>query len=327
MDMTTCDKALTALLAWNVQPSEALQEVRSGRVFKVKRADGNNLILKRVGERAHERLELQLDVLQHLACSGVPVAVPLKTTNGQQVVEVQETRFTLSPCLITDSDPEPGRWEDRILSYGQTFARLHVALASYPNVELARTTWSNDPLKECFEVCAPRLKRSLEVEQAARLSEVLDSVETEMRGALTGLPVQLIHRDLHDGNVLSSGDRVVGIVDCDHFSHGNPMMDIAYFLHHTIKWLKEPDGTMIRNEGGKQWWFSWMPNLIRAYAQARQVSERERLSLPYLMVWVMIMFANQYDKGGDRSETQLYLNLLEFVYHNRQEIGQVVLRA
>ena len=68
--------------------------------------------------------------------------------------------------------------------------------------------------------------------------------------------MQLIHRDLHDGNVICSGDQVVGIVDCDHFSFGTPMIDIAYFLHNTVKWIGEVDGTRVKNEGDKIWWLS-----------------------------------------------------------------------
>lgn len=325
--MATIKKATAALAAWNIQPHGSLKEIHPARVFKVAQMVGYDLILKDVGEYPVERLLFQFDVLQHLATSGVPVAVPLKAANGQQAAETQGTLFTLLPCLIADSDPKPGNWEERIPSYGETFARLHLALATYPNEDMARKTWSSDPLKESFDSYIPSLMCSLREDQAAKLSEIIRSMEAEMRSALEDLPMQLIHRDLHENNVIVSGDRVVGILDCDHLSFGTPMIDIAYFLHHTVKWLKDADGTMVRNEGGTRWWLSWMPRLIQAYSQVRQLSARERSSLPYVMIWVFLMFANMYCKQGNHEETQLYLDLLDFVYANRYKIEQRVLNA
>ena len=322
MNMADLSIATTVLAAWNIEPEGELKEIHPARVFRVAQMESNDLLLKDVGDTPVERLLFEFGVLEHLADSGVPVAVPLKTSDGEQVVAAQGTRFTLSPCLITDSDSEPSDWEDRLASYGEAFARLHLALASYPEDDLARKTWSSNPLKESLDRCIPRLLRSLSKEQAAKLSGVRRSIEADMRDALEDLPVQLIHRDLHAGNVLCSGDRVVGIVDCDNFSIGSPMIDIAYFLHHTVKWLAQADGTMVNNEGGTKWWLSWMPRLIQAYHQVRPLSAREMASLPYMMIWVMLMFADMYCKQGNHDEIQAYLNLLDFVAANRCTIAQ-----
>ncbi len=145
------EKALAALQAWGISQAHSLEELSPEKVFRVRRANGDDLILKLVGEGAHERLDLQFDLLRHLASQGVPVAVPLRARDGQQTVDIEGTRFTLSPCLISDDDPKPGKPEDLIRSYGKAFAQLHVSLANYPNLELAATTWKNDPLGEFLE--------------------------------------------------------------------------------------------------------------------------------------------------------------------------------
>jgi Ser/Thr protein kinase RdoA (MazF antagonist) len=321
-NMATLEDATTALAAWDIQPHGMLKEIHPQRVFKVYQKTGDDLILKDVSNQSPERLAFEFDVLQHLATKEIPVAVPLKAANNQQAVSIQGTHYTLSPCLLAEDAAEPGAWEDRIPSYGELFARLHLALASYPNTELAETTWSSDPIKESFDVCVPNLLSSLKADQATKLSEIIHSIESDMRSALADLSIQLIHRDLHDGNLLCSGDQVVGIIDCDHVSFGNPMIDIAYFLHHTIKWIQEADGTMVNNEGGTNWWFSWMPNLFRAYNEIRPLSTRDRESLPYMMIWVILKFADMYYNQENHEETQLYLNLLDFVYVNRDELAQ-----
>jgi Ser/Thr protein kinase RdoA (MazF antagonist) len=320
--MVALDEAVDALSAWGIQSSRPLKEIHPGRVFRVHPVVGDALILKDVGEHAMERLLFEIDVLKHLSNSGVPVAVPLTAAQGQCVVDALGTRFTLSPCLVKKGDPEPAGWEERIPGYGAAFARLHLALATYPTEGLAEKTWSSDPLSETYEICLPRLLGSLEREVGVPLSEKMSSIESEMRSALEGLPVQLIHRDLHDNNILCSGDRVVGFIDCDHLSLGSPIIDIAYFLQHSVKWLEEADGTMINNEGGTTWWFSWMPKLLQAYAQVRPLSSKEWASLPYVMIWVMIMVADQFKRRGDEAVTNLYLNLFDFVFFNRLRIRE-----
>jgi Ser/Thr protein kinase RdoA (MazF antagonist) len=322
--MATADEAIHALVAWNIEPCGELEQVIPHRVFKVRQKSGVSLILKDVSKQRFESLSFELDVIGHLDREGIPVAVPIKAINGQQIIDMGDVRYTLAPSLLADGAKEPGEWVDRVPSYGAIFAELHLALKSYPNAALAAKAWSSDPVGESFDQYIPNLLRSLPDQQVARLSEIASGIEGEMRRALNDLPIQLIHRDLHDGNIISSGNRVIGIVDCDHFSFGTPMIDVAYFLHHTIKWLKREDGTMVGNEDGKVWWLSWVPNLLRAYDEVRPLSARERAALPYLMVWVTVSFVDFFLKKGKREEVQLYLHLLDFVYEYRDEIARSV---
>ena len=182
--MVTVDEAVDVLNAWGIQPYRPLEEIHPSRVFKVHRVIGDALILKDVGEHAVERLLFEIDVLKHLSASGVPVAVPLKAVQGQCVVDAHETRFTLSPCLVKEGDPEPAGWEERIPGYGAAFARLHLALATYPTEGLAEKTWSSNPLSETYEVYLPRLLQSLEKDVGDHLSEKMRLIESEMRSAL-----------------------------------------------------------------------------------------------------------------------------------------------
>ena len=161
--MVTLDEVVDVLKLWGVQPNMPLEEIHPGRVFKAYQAVGDPLILKDVGEYPAERLLFEIDVLRHLSISGVPVAVPLKTVQGQRVVDTHGTCFTLSPCLLKEGDPEPAGWEERIPGYGAAFSRLHLALATYPKEGLVEKTWSSDPLSESFELL-PILVDSLKEE-------------------------------------------------------------------------------------------------------------------------------------------------------------------
>ena len=105
------------------------------------------------------------------------------------------------------------------------------------------------------------------------------------------------------------------------------MIDLAYFLHHSIKWLQEGDGTMVNNQDGLNWWLSWVPRLLQAYDRVRPLSAKERASLPYMMIWVVLMLANWYIEHGHHAEGQLYGNLFVFAHEHRHRISNVALAA
>lgn len=325
--MASLDDATEVLKSWGISPHGALEVVRPDRLFKVGQSTGDDLFLKDIGNCPPETLAFQFDVLQYLAASGLPVAVPLRSVQGHQAVSAHGTLFILIPSVVRRDAAPPSGWEDRVVSFGETIARLHLALATYPKEKVDGRTWFNDPLRETFDLYVPKLLQTLSGEQASQLASRVRGLEGEMQGALEGLPVQLIHRDLHDNHLPCSGDQVVGILECDHVSLGSPMIDLAYFLHHSIKWLQEGDGTMVNNQDGLNWWLSWVPRLLQAYDRVRPLSAKERASLPYMMIWVVLMLANWYIEHGHHAEGQLYGNLFVFAHEHRHRISNVALAA
>ena len=161
-------------------------------------------------------------------------------------------------------------------------------------------------MEEAFDGRIPKLMRTLPDAQAAVTTNALTALETDLRESLTDLPEQMIHRDCHPANVLVEGRRVVGFIDCDHLSVGSPVLDIAYFLIHLIKW--DAEDLTRRAE-----WLEELPVFLRGYVSRHPLSERERNALPCMFICVLLMFAEHFRGQGEWDAVQVELTALSFV--------------
>ena len=292
-------------------PLVPLAEIHAGRVFRVSSGRGV-FILKDLGAaQSRDRLELEHEILAHLDRQGVPVALPVRTAEGHTSVDHGGHLFTLSPSLDRPSEQIEDR-QARLQNCGQAVAELHLALALLPVDEFAGRTWHNRPVAQVFDGLLPSLGRLLPEEKAETLLEALDDLEPGMRDSLADLPVQLIHRDCHPANVLTDGREVLGFVDCDHFSIGSPVLDIAYFLIHLVKWNFGPRETVV--------WLEEITLFLQGYERKKRLNPREREALPYMMVYVLVMFAEFIAKGSDWAALDVELAAITRVHSEFQAI-------
>ncbi len=114
-------------------------------------------------------------------------------------------------------------------------------------------------------------------------------------------------------HVLMEGRDVVGFVDCDHISIGSPVLDMGYFLIHIVKWHSED---AVRTSE----WLRCIPLFLQGYDEVRRVSVREREALPYMMVYVLVMFADLFCNASHQSAARVELTALSYVVSNFNEI-------
>ena len=280
---------------------EPLTEIHEGMVFRVSSSRGV-FILKDLGAtQSRDRLELEHEILAHLDSQGVPVALPVPTAAGHASVDHDGHVFTLSRSLSSPNEQIEDR-QASLLNCGQAVAELHLALASLPVDEFAVRTWHNRPVAQVFDGLLPSLGRLLPAAKAAALQEALDDLEPGMRGSLSDLPEPLIHRDCHPENVLTDGREVLGFVDCDHFSIGSPVLDIAYFLIHLVKWNFGPRETVV--------WLEEIALFLQGYEKKKQLGQREKEALPYMMVYVLVMFAEFTARASNRAAADVELKAI-----------------
>jgi Ser/Thr protein kinase RdoA (MazF antagonist) len=92
--------------------------------------------------------------------------------------------------------------------------------------------------------------------------------ESKARAALAGLPVQLIHGDCNNGNVLLNGGRVSGFIDFDHLPVGERIYDLAYYLVHVVR------------RGGR----ASIREYVDGYDAANPLTPNERAAVPAAML-------------------------------------------
>ena len=319
--MASHQEAVDVLKYWNVVPSGTLQQIHPERVYHVQTQNGEDLLLKDLGTDYSEgRLALEFEVLQHLSTAQVPVAVPLLDKRGNPAVISGGHLFTLSPFLKPRGSAETVSWEALCKTYGMAIGDLHIALASFPTEGLVRRTWRNDPIKESFENRIPSLQQFLQGDQAAWFKRIVGEMESEMKRALADLPEQLIHRDCHPGNVLTDVVEVIGFIDCDHFSIGPRILDLAYFVIHLVKWeVHDPDKTV--------GWLHYFPLVIQGYEQRSLLSSREKSALPYMIVYVLVMFADFFYHLENEAAAKVELDALAFIHSHLDDIKRRVLES
>lgn len=306
--MASYQEAVEVLQHWNVVPSGTLREIHPERVYQVQTQKGEDLLLKDLGaNHSKDRLTLEFEVLQHLSTAQIPVAVPLLDKRGNPAVVSGGHLFTLSPFLKARGSAEAVSWEALCMRYGAAIGDLHIALASFPTEGLMHRTWRNDPMKESFEDRIPSLQRFLQGNQAVWFRRIIDDMESEMKQALADLPEQLIHRDCHPGNILTDGVEVIGFIDCDHFSLGPRLLDLAYFVVHLVKWrLYDPGQTAD--------WLHYFPLVLRGYEQRSLLSNREKAAFPYMMVYVLVLFADFFYHLKNETAAKVEVDTLAFIH-------------
>jgi Ser/Thr protein kinase RdoA (MazF antagonist) len=198
------------------------------RVFRIGVEDGPAVVAKfyRPGRWSDAAIQEEHDYAHELGALEIPVAVPLRDTDGQTLAHHHGYRVALFPMLAGEW-PEldrPGRlaWVGRFLGRIHAVGRLR-AFRHRPAVEVeelgresARLLLEQDFLPDDIAAAYERLSR-----------ELLDAVEQRML-EVPHFSLRL-HGDCHPGNVLWGQDGPA-FVDLDDARNGPAVQDIWMLL-------------------------------------------------------------------------------------------------
>ena len=254
------------------------------RVCKVS-CDGTAFVLKDISDAPNLlRLAFTRDVLAHVARSGLRVPVPLLSRSAQLAMSWEGRLYSLSEFIEAGDYPsEPELQPELFFQIGCAIARLHEALAIYPEADARSRTWREDLVGQVAEWISS-LSAGLPEHQAAVVQRVEGARGASIARALRELPEQLIHRDCHPGNILVEGTRVVGFIDCDHLCIGPRVFDLAYYAVHHLKWVTDDAAATGR-------WLANLPHLLTGYCSMERLSLAEMSALPHAMMAYHLMLA------------------------------------
>jgi Ser/Thr protein kinase RdoA (MazF antagonist) len=280
---------LQAVLAqWDIPPVTAIEAVREGHpVLKVTTV-GPAFTLKDISDTPNlPRLAFTDSVLRHVARAGLRVPIPLRSRSAQPAVSFRGRFYLLSEFIEAGEYPsEPELRAELFFQTGQAIARLHLALASYPDPAVSRQTWREDLAGRVAEWISA-LGVGLPEPQATVVKRVGRARGAAIETALQGLPEQLIHRDCHPGNILVDGTRVIGFIDCDHLCIGPRLFDLACYAVHHLKWeTDDPAAT--------QRWLTDLPYLLMGYQSRQNWSQAEAAALPYAMLAYHLLLSHWF---------------------------------
>ncbi|MBN1936295.1 MAG: phosphotransferase [Anaerolineae bacterium] len=319
--MAEIQRARDALRFWaqRIGPAAGLEAAHQNwaggeaTVWAVTTERGERFILKNVaGGPAVKRIETEYDLLRHLQASGVPVAVPILSDDGQPGVEDQGRIYLLYPLLPVDHDIPPTDIKHVYAHIGAAVARLHKALAVYPG---HIDSWTMNLPRAVFEEAIPRIRRVLTGQDAETFQQIVAALQDEMMKALENLPMQYIHGDCHGGNYLLYHGDVSGFVDLDHLPTGPRVYDIGYLLADMAK-------AQFFNNHAHQGWLDSFHCVIAGYQQENSLSRREKDALWFVMLATQVLFVDWF--FGHQKDDLARKNLAAFywIYGQRDEISR-----
>jgi Ser/Thr protein kinase RdoA (MazF antagonist) len=293
----------------DVIASKAIDEKKT--VFELTLATGQLLILKKILEGPTlEPLESEYQMLAHLHKNGVPVALPIRSDEGNSFVRQDDVIYVLTPALPRDDSFELKVYPKLYENIGRAISKLHKALATYPHTI---QSWTMDLPLRIKDELIPFIARNLTEDEYNVFDLCIAGQEPELCEGLNSLPMQHIHGDCHGGNVLLHHGDVSGFIDLDHLPNGPRIYDLSYYLADRVKNLIYEPSALVEQiqEFGKA---------IRGYESEIILTPREKDAIWHGMVVTQLLFIFGFLQHGNAEHTTKNLRVLKWICEHRKEI-------
>ncbi|WNW10277.1 aminotransferase [Pseudomonas sp. DTU_2021_1001937_2_SI_NGA_ILE_001] len=212
--------------------------------FRVDTAQGRHVLKVCHASYAQVEIEAQHAALAYLREQGLPVAAVRNANDGQTLLSVEYGGQSLRARLLEFLEGQPvtriKHLEPRLMAeLGSLCARLDVALAGFQHPGLERTLqW--DP-RHASAVIADLLPVVQDPERRQHVESAAQLAASKLQPLLAHLPVQAVHLDVTDDNVVWQRDaeyqwQLSGVIDFGDLCHSWRIADLsvtcAALLHH-----------------------------------------------------------------------------------------------
>lgn len=234
--------------------------------------DGRYMLKVYTDEAALRR---NAEIMTLLRENGIPAAEVIPTNRSNLWAEHNGQFFLLTGRLEGRSYSGPvGTKVARRM--GQALAQLH---QTFSRIEGQLSLWNNSLLMEM----GSWIREALEKDGWKHIAkEEFDRVYTALSRLFPQLPVHMIHRDVHTGNFLFSGEQFSGYLDFDLTQRNIRIFDLCYFL-----------AGLLAEETGAKLSAPW-PEIVRAtiagYEALLPLSREEKKAIPLVMESIEILF-------------------------------------
>lgn len=250
-----------------------------------------------------------IPIFQDLRDMGIPAPEVIKTTEGNAYLELNQAYYVMTRKLngrhlikeeVMDH-PDTARY------VGQSIAKLHRA---FKGIEVKHEFKEKDFLEELNGWITDSLKKYA---HDSFTYGILERCKSEMAIVYPKLDRQLIHRDLHLGNLLFSDGVITGYIDFDLSQINSKIFDIAYI---TVGWIVDSySDNVIMNI-----WKKTVRLILQGYQEVLELSETEIKSLGIMMCFIEILFVAYYAGMKDRDNSMKADLCLQWLWCNRNSI-------
>jgi Ser/Thr protein kinase RdoA (MazF antagonist) len=192
---------------------------------------------------------------------------------------------------------------------GNIVATLHMALKK---IESPFEYYDADIIMELKGWIAHEIKESnLNISQ-----EIIDTCY-EFEKLYSRLPRQLIHRDIHTGNLLFEDDSFIGYLDFDISQRNVRIFDICYL----------GAGLLVENYLEAERLCQWQEifgGILEGYEEMSELSSDERQAIPMMFIIIELIFAAYFSKIGQVEVSKSCINMINWLYDNLDRIEDVI---
>jgi Ser/Thr protein kinase RdoA (MazF antagonist) len=182
--------------------------------------DGGSYFVRRYRDNLEtERIKGEHELLRWAEERGVPVALPEETPDDLSLVQIAGGRWAIFPWIDGGVRPRGSLSSGEAQTLGALHGYVQSVLAQHPTSDGARMkmTWDKAQSIELLGVVAAAAERSGAEgwirDGIAKQHRMLDGLEVLTPEAFASLPVQLLHGDFHDQQVIWQGDAIAALVD------------------------------------------------------------------------------------------------------------------
>ena len=237
-----------------------------------------------------------------LLAKGVNVAEYVETLNGESYVYFDDKYWGLTKkikgaCI----DPYIGCFKQNGIVLGKAVAELHRILKSLEE----KTEFCNaDFCNEYTSWIVPEFENG----SISFKEEILKSLFDFLNDDYKLLPRQLIHRDMHTGNMLFN-DGAFYYLDFDMCQRNVRIFDIVY-LSSSLLVDSYKDETRLKQ------WCEIFKGILQGYNELLPLSEIEIKALPPLFVYVELLFTAFYLKRDRKEIAKNCAEMTNWIYRN-----------
>ena len=258
-------------------------------------------------------LKRNIIMMKTLEECGIPVAKIIPTVDGMDYIEHDGRYYLmmnkLSGVHILDIYEED--YKNIAYKTGKIVAKLHIAFIA---CEQKITLWNNSLLDEMNGW----IYKSLKENQFRYITELdFETSLNELKDCYDKLPRQLIHRDMHFGNIIFDKGEFSGYLDFDLSQKNVRIFDICYFLM----------GLLINHEKKKEdaeKWYQIISKFIEGYEVTNPLTKLEKDSIVCLMGSIELLFLAYFLSKEDEILAEGAANLYYFVRKNEKKIQTAV---
>ncbi len=254
-------------------------------------------------------LKNNLTLIKALAEQNIPVAEIMKTKDGTDYVVIDKDYYFLSKKINGEhiTDIYNPKFKETAFTFGEVLGRLHKA---FLNCQERISCHENS----FFEEITGWVRETFKDKKISLIpAEILEEIIISLEVIYPKLPRQLIHRDIHPGNLLFGNRILTGYIDFDLSRIDIRIFDLCYMALGLLI-----GNTSDSEKSGK--WFEILHNMAAGYQTVIPLTDDEKKAVPVIMVSIELLFTAYFTNENKPELAENAADMLVWLSERKENI-------